>query len=145
MQRVVKVRPVVTRSDPEAETLVWNQNKDMPVVSSEVDHRGRSLMELPGDHTDLTEACFRLIRVGNVAVLNDAPAPLIERLRLIRDRHGPHPSNPSFIQLLAVRSVFVDTHFERTNCVTNFFSFFKQSGQPAIPDLVTPNGSIHSS
>ena len=61
---------------------------------------------LDADYVSLSVTAERLIRCReNLDLLNQTPGPLVRRIRLLRDCHGPHPRNPAFKGLLKLRSV----------------------------------------
>lgn len=52
---------------------------------------------------ELSKILERLIRTAYPHVLIEVPLPVVQRMKLMRELHGPHPLNPAFIRFLALR------------------------------------------
>ena len=94
------------RDHPENTTLV--RNPVMPVLTRKKDHHGKLTSDIHCDYVSLSGVVESLISVSDRCLLNEAPLPLLKRISLMREKHGPHPTNPSFTRFLALRLVAFD-------------------------------------
>lgn len=79
------------------------RNPVMPVLTNKKNIRGDPISQICTDYVHLAEVCDQLICVTHSSVLNEAPEVLTTRMRLMREKHGPHPVNPAFARWLSLR------------------------------------------